>query len=167
MGNNASENNIADTNKKIEAIIRSVAVKHGIALGRDDPILVLHTLNELLINELAKKQEDLLQQFQVSLEEASDHWSKNMEVKDAEFISRMENSHRQPLKELIQKQADNLALAIRDINSEMVAAYQKKAENIFKLLNNNKSIRLMLYVNLGLSIIVLVLVFLLCWMLIN
>ncbi len=57
MINKVLENNSADANNKIEAIIRAVAVKHGIALGRNDPILILHTVNGLLLEEFSKQQE--------------------------------------------------------------------------------------------------------------
>ena len=37
-----------------DALIKEIAVKHGIAVGRDDPILILHTLNNQLLQDNRK-----------------------------------------------------------------------------------------------------------------
>ena len=44
---------------KIEAIIKEIAAKHGIAVGRDDPILILQTINERLMQDSAAAQEEV------------------------------------------------------------------------------------------------------------
>jgi hypothetical protein len=149
-------------------IIRAIAVKHGIALGRNDPILMLHTVNGLLLEEFAKQQEDLIDQFRENLESAANHWSKNMEVKADEILSNMENSHRQLITELIEKQVDNMALAIADKSGDIAVAHQKRTVNNFKSLNSQiKSMRLMFYVNFAASIMALVSAILMLWLLIK
>lgn len=44
-------------------IIERVAAKHGIALSDDDPILMIHTLNEILLEENSKAHQVLLNNF--------------------------------------------------------------------------------------------------------
>ena len=44
---------------KIEELIREIAVKHGIAVGRDDPILVLQTINMKLMQDSASAQQEI------------------------------------------------------------------------------------------------------------
>jgi hypothetical protein len=56
LENQAAEAKAYQSSNNTEAIIRTVAVKHCIALGRNDPILILHTLNGLLMDEFASKQ---------------------------------------------------------------------------------------------------------------
>jgi len=60
---------------KIDNIIKTIAVKHGVAVGRDDPILILHTLNE----ELAKNNEAamlaLFERHKEELEAMAKRWS--------------------------------------------------------------------------------------------
>ena len=46
---------------KIEETIKDIAVKHGIALGRDDPILILQTINDRLMQDSATAQRDILE----------------------------------------------------------------------------------------------------------
>jgi Transcriptional activator TraM len=168
MKNKVPETIPADTNNKIEAIIRAVAVKHGIGLGRNDPILILHTVNGLLLEELANQQADIITQFRESLESAADHWSKNMEVKADELLSNMGNSNRQLISELIETQIDNIALAIADKSGDIAVAHQKITVNNFKSLNSQiKSMRSMLYVNFAASIMALVSAILMLWLLIK
>jgi Transcriptional activator TraM len=168
MENKLPKTELADTNKKIEAIIRAVAVKHGIALGRNDPILILHTVNGLLLEEISKQQEGLIDQFRENLESAANHWSKNMEVKADELLNNMGNSHRQLINELIETQIDNIALAIAHKSGEIAVAHQKRTVTNFKSLNSQiKSMRSMLYVNFAASIMALVSAIIMLWLLIK
>ena len=64
----------------VEDLIGEVARKHGIALGRDDPILVLHTMNDRLVRESAAAQQVLLDAFKQELEALASRWS--MEATD-------------------------------------------------------------------------------------
>jgi hypothetical protein len=64
----------------VEDLIGEVARKHGIAIGRDDPILVLHTMNDRLVRESAAAQQVLLDAFKEELEALASRWS--MEATD-------------------------------------------------------------------------------------
>ena len=64
-----------DANK----IIGEVARRHGVALGKDDPVLILQTLNELLFEDNVKTMKDchetFIQKFMVELENSSKKWT--------------------------------------------------------------------------------------------
>jgi hypothetical protein len=168
MKNKVPVTDPAETNKKIEAIIRAVAVKHGIALGRNDPILILHTVNGLLLEEFSKQQEGLIDQFRGNLESAANHWSKNMEVKADEILNHMGNNHQQLINELIEKHINDIAIAIADKSGEIAVAHQKRTVNNLKSLNSQlKTMRLMLHVNFAASIMALVSAILMLWLLIK
>ncbi|WP_340124356.1 hypothetical protein [Methylobacter svalbardensis] len=144
IDNQAAETKVYQSGNSTEAIIRAVAVKHGIALGHNDPILVLHTLNGLLMDEFASKQEVLIDQFKTNLEETADLWSKNMEIKANEILGGMENSHRHLINELIEKHIDNIAMAIADKSGDIAMAQQKRSLSNLKSLNSQlKNMRLM------------------------
>jgi len=64
----------------VKDLIGEVARKHGIAIGRDDPILVLHTMNDRLARESAAAQQVLLDAFKEELEALASRWS--MEATD-------------------------------------------------------------------------------------
>lgn len=151
-----------------EAIIRAIAVKHGIALGQNDPILVLHTINGLLMDEFASKQENLINQFKVNLEETADLWNKNMEIKANELLESMENSHRHLINELNEKHIDNIALTIADKSAAIAMTQQKRSLANLKSLNSQlKTMRVMFYVNFSASIMALVSAILVLWLLIK
>jgi hypothetical protein len=58
----------------VEDLIGEVARKHGIAIGRDDPILVLHTMHDRLLRESAAAQQVLLDAFKEELEASASRW---------------------------------------------------------------------------------------------
>ena len=60
--------------EKIEETIKEIAIKHGVAVGRDDPILILHTINERLMKETATAQRQILHEFKEQLESAVHEW---------------------------------------------------------------------------------------------
>ena len=60
--------------EKIEETIKEIAVKHGIAVGRDDPIMILHTINERLMKETAAAQRQIMHEFREELESAAHQW---------------------------------------------------------------------------------------------
>lgn len=68
-------------NDAIEKLIKEVAVKHGVALSKDDPILMLHTINRQLARDTQESQEIMLSAFQSQLEEVAHRWSEESKSK--------------------------------------------------------------------------------------
>ena len=66
---------------KIEETIKDIAVKHGIALGRDDPILILQTINERLMQDSAAAQRDILDRFKEEMEAIAYRWGEDARTK--------------------------------------------------------------------------------------
>ena len=58
----------------IDELIREIAIRHGIALGRDDPILILRTINMKLMQESASAQQEILDAFKSELEAIASRW---------------------------------------------------------------------------------------------
>ena len=50
-------------------IIECVAARHGVSLSHDDPILMVHTLNEILLEENVQAHRQLLNDFRSLLEQ--------------------------------------------------------------------------------------------------
>ena len=48
---------------QLEELIKEIASKHGIAVSRDDPILVLQTINNRLLQDSSKAQQAQLDQY--------------------------------------------------------------------------------------------------------
>ena len=58
-----------------EELLREIAAKHGLAVSRDDPILVLQTINSRLMQDGAKAQQAQLDRFKEEMEALSQRWS--------------------------------------------------------------------------------------------
>jgi Transcriptional activator TraM len=156
LANQVTEEKTDWSDDGMDAIIRTVAVKHGIALGKNDPILVLDTMNGLLINQFAKRQDVLIKEFHTKLETAADLWNKNMENKAKEMLCSMETSHRHLIGELIERHIEALAREIADKSGDISIGHQKKAVTHLRGLTNQiKVMRFMLNVNFAASILAL------------
>nr|BCT99940.1 conjugal transfer protein TraM [uncultured bacterium] len=66
---------------KIEELIREIAVKHGIAVGRDDPILILQTINTRLMQDSQAAQQEILDRFKEELEAIAHRWGEDAKGK--------------------------------------------------------------------------------------
>ena len=60
--------------KGYEELIQEVLVKHGVALGDQDPILVLHTINRKLADDLSSSLEEALTDLKQELEQLYFRW---------------------------------------------------------------------------------------------
>lgn len=66
---------------KIEELIREIAVKHGIAVGRNDPILILQTINARLMQDSQAAQQEILHSFAEELESIAHRWGDDAKQK--------------------------------------------------------------------------------------
>ena len=67
--NNGNDDNIDD-------LLAELARKHKVALGADDPVVMLVTVNRFLLRETAASQDQLLQGFREAIVTASSDWNK-------------------------------------------------------------------------------------------
>jgi len=71
----------------LDALIKRVATVHGIALSQDDPILMMHTLNEVLLKKNEQAHAELLSNYQSVLEESFNKWCKYSTEKSNAMIN--------------------------------------------------------------------------------
>lgn len=60
----------------IDDLLAELARKHKVALGADDPVAMLVTVNRFLLRETAASQDQLLQGFREAIVTASNDWNK-------------------------------------------------------------------------------------------
>ena len=72
---------------RIEELIKEIAVKHGIAVSRDDPILVLHTINNRLLQDSSKAQQIQLDQYKEELEGLAVRWGHDAKDKAERILN--------------------------------------------------------------------------------
>ena len=77
---------------KLDALIKRVASEHGIILSQDDPVLMMHTLNEVLLEQNEKAHAELLSNYQATLEESFNQWREYSTKKSNAMINASANN---------------------------------------------------------------------------
>ncbi len=98
---------------KIEETIQAIAAKHGIAVSRDDPILILHTLNERLIQDSAAAQQAILAGFKEELEAIAHRWGEDAKGKAERLLNAALAAGRAAMATGMQEGAKAAAEAVR------------------------------------------------------
>ena len=71
----------------VEELIKEIAAKHGIAVSRDDPILILQTINTRLLQDSAKAQQVMLDQYKEELEALALRWGNDARDKAERILN--------------------------------------------------------------------------------
>ena len=79
-------------NDKLDALIKRIASEHGIVLTKDDPVLMMHTLNEVLLKKKKKAQAELLNKYEAILQENFSQWQ-TFASKKANVLINAQQSH--------------------------------------------------------------------------
>lgn len=130
---------------KIEDIIKDIAVKHGIAVGRDDPILILQTINERLMQDSAAAQQEILDRFKEELESIAHRWGDDAKSKAERTLNAALTASREAMMKGMQDGAKAAAEAVR---RELEAATAQLAAPI----RESKRVALMNMVAAGMAV---------------
>ena len=98
---------------RIEALVKEIAAKHGIAVGRDDPIMILQTINERLIQDSAAAQQDALDRFKEELESIAHRWREDARAKAERTLTTALAAGRAAMSKDMQAGAKAAALSAR------------------------------------------------------
>lgn len=105
---------------QIESLIREIATKHGIAVGRDDPILILQTINNRLLQDGAKAQQDMLNQFKKELESMAMRWSEDAKNKAERIVNASLNASKESMENIMAQGARDTIKTVRlEIDSSL------------------------------------------------
>jgi Transcriptional activator TraM len=83
----------------IDELIKEIAAKHGIAIGRDDPIMILQTVNARLLEDSAKAQQAMLERYKEELEALSARWSSDAKEKAERVLNASLGASRKSMQE--------------------------------------------------------------------
>jgi chromosome condensin MukBEF ATPase and DNA-binding subunit MukB len=98
---------------ELEELIKEIAVKHGIALGRDDPILILQTLNNRVLQASQKAQKALLDQYKAELEDLSLRWSTDAKEKAERILNASLDASIVAMEQLMRASAKEMLTTIK------------------------------------------------------
>lgn len=76
-----------------EALIAEIATRHGVAVSRDDPVMILATLNDLLAKEAAEQQAELLTEFRREMEAVSEKWAGDAKTRTHAILRQTQEVH--------------------------------------------------------------------------
>ena len=130
---------------KIEETIKDIAVKHGIALGRDDPILILQTINERLMQDSATAQRDILDRFKEEMEAIAYRWGEDARTKAERTLNAALTASRDAMMAAMQ---DGAKTAADTVHRESAAAMAQFAAPI----RESKRVAIMNLVAAGMTV---------------
>ncbi|MBY0485174.1 conjugal transfer protein TraM [Nitrosomonas sp.] len=77
---------------KLDVLIERIASEHGIVLSQDDPVLMMHTLNEVLLEQNKEAHAELLSNYHAILEENFNRWCEYSTKKSNALINSSNSS---------------------------------------------------------------------------
>lgn len=98
---------------QIEELIKEIAVKHGIAVSRDDPILVLQTINSRLMQDSSKAQQAQLDTYKEELEEITMRWGNDAKSKAERILNASLAASKDAMGQIMQEGAKATAASVR------------------------------------------------------
>jgi len=72
---------------KIKELQREIAVKHGIAVGHNDPIMILQTINDRLMQDNQAAQQKILASFKEEIEAVTKRWGDDAKDKAERILN--------------------------------------------------------------------------------
>lgn len=107
--------------EKLDKILQDITVKHGVLLGKDDPILILQTMNEQLIEENRKAQQDLLVQFREEMESISSQWRDDAKEKAEKVLNAALASSQEAITKLLHESTKESVQAMKKLISDSLS----------------------------------------------
>ena len=98
--------------ERMEEIIRDIAEKHRIVVSRDDPILVLQTLNNRLLQNGHKAQQALLEHHKEELESIAMRWSEDSKEKAERILNASLTASKEAMEKLMLSGAKEIQKAV-------------------------------------------------------
>lgn len=121
--------------------IKDIAFRHGVVLGKDDPVLILQTMNEKLLAENRKEQEAMLAQFKEEMENISSQWKDDAKDKAERVLNAALASSKETMDKILRQATHESALVMQKMISDSlkearVLNQQTQKTSQFKLLSS-------------------------------
>jgi len=97
----------------IEELIKEIAVKHNIAVSRDDPIMILHTINFRLMQDSSKAQQAQLDKYKEEMEDLALRWGNDAKNKAERILNASLVASKEAMGLIMQEGAKATAASVR------------------------------------------------------
>lgn len=97
---------------QLEELIKEIAAKHGIVVSRDDPILVLQTINNRLLLDSAQAQQAQLDHYKEELEALALRWGNDAKGKAERILNASLSAGKETMGQALQDAAKATAATV-------------------------------------------------------
>ena len=132
-------------NENYEEILIEIAKKHGVALNKNDPILIVYTLNQRMIADQTQAQEALFDNFRSQMEELTQNFHFETKSQAEKILTASLDSSKKVMLNAMNDNAKAASTAVREEIDSIVNKVQ----------SNHKESRQTSYINLFSSILTL------------
>ena len=101
-------------------LLKEIASKHGVALDREDPILIVQTMHERLLADSRSAQQAMLEEYRAALEGMLDRWSAETTAKAERIVTASLTATTETMKTQMATHTTDVANAIRKQLTEVV-----------------------------------------------
>ncbi|HHT9914908.1 TPA: conjugal transfer protein TraM [Legionella pneumophila] len=117
---------------KFDAAIQEIAANHGVVLSKDDPILMLQTMNDRLIKESRQAQAAMLAEFKEEMEAISSQWKVDAKDKAEKVLNAGLASSKEIMTRLSKEFSVEYNQVMRKIMSDSLAESRELAKKMNK-----------------------------------
>jgi multidrug efflux pump subunit AcrA (membrane-fusion protein) len=104
---------VGEVQVDVDGLIKEIAAKHGIAVSRDDPILVMRTINHRLMQDTSKAQQAQLDHYKEELEALALRWGNDAKDKAERILNAALSASKDAMHQAMQENAKSTAASVR------------------------------------------------------
>ena len=97
----------------IDALIKDIAVKHGVEINCDDPILISQTMNAKFIADSTKMQQAMLHQHREELEGITLRWDDETKKQSERILNASLSASKEAMANLLQEGVKSTVIGIK------------------------------------------------------
>ncbi len=113
---------------QLQEIIKEIAAKHGVAVGRNDPILMLYTINEELIKQNEGAQKKMLDIFKSEIEGVAQRWEEDAKNKAEKTLNAALSSGKAAMGKGLKDAVEAAEKSIKDVVDGAIDQFEKRLE---------------------------------------
>lgn len=117
---------------KWDATIQEIAIRHGVVLSKDDPILILQTMNQRLLEESRQAQAVILTQFKEEMEYISSQWRDDAKEKAEKVLNAALSSSKEVMDKRLRQATSEFTNAIKKLISDSLTEAQNLTQQTRK-----------------------------------
>lgn len=112
--------------ERTEELLKEIAAKHGVALDRADPILIVQTLHMRLLAESRQAQQAMLEDYRATLEGMLERWGAETKAKAERIVTATLTASMESMKAQMATTTTDVASAIRKEVSDELSKTETK-----------------------------------------